>query len=166
MCIIAGSTCYQAKAGVDYTDVSIVVPRGSIVGTRAAGLLCLPSGRLVLEDFVPDQDAFKEQVDREIALKRPLFTQPFAISSVVLVRIESKLCAKDYGVFGTGNKRTLYGSAKFSFEHTAVRNGSLQKGLSVIEVVTQSKDGLTLPEITSRAIKLVSTKLLEEARSN
>lgn len=143
----------QKGTVLENLGVSIAVDQGATVGIRSTGLVCIPTSRLVLEDFVPDQEAFKERVAKELSLMNSADAVHTTIKSIRLVKIEAKLCAKRYGVFGTGDKRSLSGKAVFTFDYVGTRNASVTSGLLHIDVEARPKDAMLEREFTVAAIR-------------
>lgn len=104
------------------TQASVGVAFDARAGTAKAGMLCLPSGGFRVADFVASDVEFANQA-REAFLsngaRATTAAQPEADGlRIRLDRIEASLCARKYGAFGLGDKRSLSGQVEFEFSWT------------------------------------------------
>lgn len=135
---------------------AVDVPFTDIAGPLRAGKLCFPNGKVRVRDFVSGQRAFgvmvTEAVDglnsdhkaRLSALKSPV--------SVHLVGITAKLCAKNWGGLGFGDKRSLAGEAAFAFEVGMVRNDATVLTKHQVTLKLKGAEALPPPEILHSAL--------------
>jgi hypothetical protein len=138
------------------------------VGPLRAGKLCLPNGKVRVRDFISGQSAFGSMVteamdDLDSARKARLSALKTPVS-VHLVGIKAKLCARDWGAFGYGDRRSLAGEAAFTFEL-----GTAQQGSPVVtkhEVALKLKGAEALPpsEILQAALNQLLATFADEAR--
>ena len=90
------------------------IASGETVGMVSAGMLCLPKGILRVRDFVWDDEDLTSVLREALAelhtgqRQDGLSWSPRAIS-VTLTGIRAKLCARKWGVFGTGDTKSLAG---------------------------------------------------------
>jgi hypothetical protein len=145
------------------------IPFASTVGPLRAGKLCFPNGKLRVRDFVSGQSAFgvmvTEAVDglesnrkaRLLASKTPV--------SIHLTEIKAKLCARDWGAFGYGDRRSLAGEAAFTFELGTVRQGSPVVTKHEVALKLKGAEALPPPEILQAAlVQLLNTVAAESGQ--
>ena len=117
----------QSSEGVVVATANIVAPPSASAGTAMAGLLCLPSGRLRIAHFVAGEGDLLSQAQAAFAAAdRPSLGgggQAPAKLSISLEGVEASLCARKYGTFGLGDRRSLSGRAEFRFSWSAIRAG-------------------------------------------
>lgn len=165
-----------AAPGVAPTVLNSVQPAGSVAmaldrrtGIAGAGLACLPQGVTTGRQFVADGEEFSAMVRSELAELSPAIVArlPFAGAGhgeIALAGIESKLCARGYGVFGRGDTKSLSGSARFSFDWSATRAGaSPRTGSSRIELRLGKHDALTPPGWLRLALRRLFAELAADA---
>ncbi len=158
-----------APEGLNPVSASAVdIPIASTVGPLRAGKLCLPNGKVRVRDFVSGQSAFGVMVteamddldsDRRTrlsALKTPL--------SVHLVGIKAKLCARDWGAFGFGDRRALAGEAAFTFELGVTRQGAAPATRHEIPLKLKGADALPPPDILHLALVQLLSEAADDAR--
>jgi len=78
----------------------IQIEKGVAVGSKSAGWICIPSGKLHLEDFVDDRREFQSIVEDAIRRRSSFAKYDMKIE---LLSISSNLCARNYGMFGLGS---------------------------------------------------------------
>ncbi len=126
---------------------TVDIPFATAVGPLRAGKLCLPNGKVRVRDFVASQSAFAAMVT-DAADSRPADrnARPSTKSPPVAVRlvgITAKLCAKDWGAFSFGDRRSLSGDAAFTFE---VGSGGVGADSAVThQIVLKLKGSQALP---------------------
>lgn len=96
-------------------NVSIISDRwAGDSGSRAAGVFCLPNGRYDKSDFsqlIPLVEDKLQQVPLDI--KRSLRLKGATSVDFVILKVNFKLCAKKYGVWGAGRPNAMTGSVSF-----------------------------------------------------
>lgn len=142
-----------APGGVDAAGpvASITMALDRRTGMAGAGLACLPAGVTTGRQFVADQQEFASVLRSELADLPPGMAArlPFAgggHGAIALAGIDSKLCAKGYGMFGRGDTRSVAGSATFSFDWSATNAGGIpRQGSSRIALRLGKQEALTPP---------------------
>ncbi len=130
------------------------------VGGVSAGWACLPSGRLHARDFVDDDadmaDIINSLMTEKAENRRMEAVEASAYSSlrIDLVQIKAKLCAKSYGVFGLGDKKSMSGKSQFTFNWEIV-DGMYHAGNTTIEVISDNNSPMTTRQIFRQSIKLL-----------
>ncbi len=94
----------------DPMDVSVHIPRRTTVGTRKAGLICVPESRFKIEEFV-SSDAYLEAVITAAFHSKGVENSQNQIEAITLMNLKVNLCARDY-LF---DKNRYSGSASFTF---------------------------------------------------
>jgi hypothetical protein len=106
----------SAQSSVDHTNaapinIAIAIPRRSSVGSKKAGLVCLPQGRFKIEDFVASEAYLRTVLLKSFAQRSGAQSQIWP-ASIILIEVKVSLCAKDHLFNGD-----LYsGDAKLTFE--------------------------------------------------
>jgi hypothetical protein len=145
---------------------TVDMPLAAAVGPLRAGKLCLPNGKVRVRDFVSSQSAFAAMVtDALAALAADRKARLSALGppvSVHLVGISAKLCAKEWGAFAFGDRKSLSGDAAFAFEWGAARLGAVS--LTRHQVVLKLKGGQALPppEILNAAVTQLLTEIADQ----
>ena len=107
---IDSSNQINVESSTTSITVSVRVPRRTSVGSKKAGLICLPQGRFQIEDFV-DSEAYLKTVILDSFAQRVGGNYQFQSASIALVEVKVSLCAKDHLFNGD-----LYsGTATFTF---------------------------------------------------
>lgn len=93
---------------------NVTIPSGARVGTRKAGLVCLPSGFFKRSDFVSSDEVLKSAFSDAKNQMSSLEGISFDVSSLrlALTGIETKLCARRWAF---GQTDAFSGTAKFTF---------------------------------------------------
>ena len=102
-------------------STAVEVPLSNGAGIVSGGLACFPSGRLHISDFVRSEGEFRELVNEAFQADqnspRGSIIDRTQVS-ISLKAVNAKLCARGYGVFGMGDRRSLSGNSKFVFDWT------------------------------------------------
>ena len=120
-------------------------------GIESAGLACFPRGVTTGRKFVADREDFAAMLKSELSELEPdeKARLPFSTAAqgeIILSAIESKLCAKGYGILGRGDTKSLSGSARFTFEWNVTDpGGSRRSGTEIIALNLGKRDALTPP---------------------
>ncbi|MGH6785669.1 MAG: hypothetical protein ACREBO_02475 [Novosphingobium sp.] len=137
-------------------------------GISGAGLLCLPKGVLQIGDFVESNRDFQRRL--EIAIERRngavAFVPTAGLGSeltVRLVELESKLCAKSWGVFGLGNTKALSGKVRLVFAWT-MHSGSppISTDTEVIELHIGKKNAATPAALFDQALEVLVERVRDQ----
>lgn len=164
---VFASLCLSLAAAPQSSAFAATVAKVSMnasekVGTQSAGWACLPSGTLHARDFASDDDlvGWLEAADNGRAGDKPL-TDMYSELHVTLQSIKAKLCAKSYGMFGLGDKRSLSGTAEFGFDWTATTKiGTSKSGRVVITVSHDKKSAVPPPDYARDAVTQLAAQHL------
>ena len=144
---------------------AVDIPFSTAVGSLRAGKLCLPHGKMRVRDFVSGQSAFGLMLSQAVAeLNSERQTQLSILSplvSVHLVGISAKLCAKNWGVFGLGDRSSLAGDAAFTFEFSINRNGERAIAQHQVALKLKANDAQPPAEILNNALSELLTKIAD-----
>ncbi|HET9628625.1 MAG TPA: hypothetical protein VFP14_03990 [Novosphingobium sp.] len=113
---------------------------------KAAGLACLPNGKIYLRDFAPSPLLARDQLAD--ALDR-MGAAPLATVAVTLLSLEGKLCARDFGMFGRGDRQSLSGAVTFRFAWS-LESGSVHQEAVTVEALRHN--GGTPGDLFTRAL--------------
>jgi len=119
--------------------------QGGHVG-KGAGLACFPNGKLRLRDFTASPLVARDTLSA--ALVQGEAGHP-SVVSVTLLGMEGKLCARDYGVFGRGDRQSLSGAVTFRFGWT--QDGGASHTAS-IRVESDRREAIPPAELFDRAL--------------
>jgi hypothetical protein len=147
---------------------AVDIPIASTVGPLRAGKLCLPNGKVRVRDFVSGQSAFgvmvKEALDGLDSDRRTHLSALNAPVSVHLVGIKAKLCARDWGAFGFGDRRALAGEAAFTFELGTTHQGAAPATRHEVSLKLKGADALPPPDILHLALVQLLSEAADDAR--
>lgn len=104
-----------AASDIRTITTSIDFPLESIVGPVRAGLMCLPNSKLRGRDFVRSQKDLTLLV-QQVASEQEADGHRLNDVEINFKGLSVKLCAKSWGVFGTGDRQDLSGEANFVFD--------------------------------------------------
>lgn len=143
----------QWKAGT-------IPPLNESAGQARAGKLCFPNGKLHISDFIRSQQAFRQLVDDEnqersgSAGSNPQTSDQTEIS---LASAKASLCAKNWGAFGMGNRRSLSGKVTFNFTLTTpTPNDAPRIVPRQIELHADSNEGRSTEGFLAEAIRILT----------
>lgn len=143
-------------------EATLGVPLDARAGVAKAGMLCLPSGRLHVSDFVASEQEFSNQVgrafEREVGAETSFPSPAVPSVRIVLTSIDAELCARKYGAFGMGNRRALSGRVEFHFAWSAPGYGDVRQELISIDVAKSS--GKPAEAILPDALAVLATRTL------
>lgn len=136
-----------------------IPPLNDSAGQARAGKLCFPNGKLHISDFVRSQQAFRQLVDDEnqersgSAASNPQTSDQTEIS---LTSVKASLCAKNWGAFGMGDRRSLSGKVTFNFTlATPAPNDAPRIVPRQIELRADSNQGRSTEDFLSQAIRIL-----------
>jgi hypothetical protein len=145
---------------------AVDIPFSMAVGSLRAGKLCLPHGKMRVRDFVSGQSAFGVMLSQAVAgLNTERQTRLSNLSppvSVHLVGISAKLCAKDWGAFGLGDRNSLAGDAAFTFEFSMYRNVARATVQHQVALKLKANDALPPAEILNNALTKLLTRIADD----
>lgn len=107
-------------------------------GTAKAGMLCMPNGRFRVADFVVSDSEFSARA-REALLPRADAAKREKSAAIerlriTLDRIDASLCARKYGAFGLGDRRSLSGQIEFEFSWSVTGGATARHEIVRLEV--------------------------------
>lgn len=137
---------------------TVSFPLEKSVGPLRAGTFCFPKGSLRGADLVDDEASFALMVrealeDRAIASRLALGDGALPLFELHFLSAKVKLCAKSWGVFGTGNTKSLSGNVELAFAFKFDGQQSLET--HNIAFKPELAEGLTANAIMRRGIDLV-----------
>lgn len=141
---------------------SLVAPVTDAAGVVSAGLACFPSGRLRIADFVRSESAFRDAVRDAFSgdPNAPRLNGKATIS-VALKSIDARLCARGYGVFGMGDRRSMSGESKFAFDWTYQPNeGDLKMGSTQVIIKLKKSEAQPVDAILMLALARLKQQML------
>ena len=141
-------------------NTSLVAKLGDHAGQRRAGLVCMPNGGFHIRDFISGESAFHELVDQvlnEAKTKAAPLLANRTVLSISLISINSKLCARSWGVFGQGDRVSLTGTARMTFDWLVARSGSTRRENTEIVLDVARSDAAS----TDQILRMATERLLE-----
>jgi hypothetical protein len=135
------------------------IQAGAGVGSRAAGKLCLPNGKLRRRDFLYGEEDAQWTLDRMLA-QRGVSEAKRGRIDVALTGIAVKLCARDWGVFGHGDRETLTGTVRTTW---GWRFGQGAVHEEVVAAEMPAGHGRTPQEMIEAAMAEVATRIATSA---
>lgn len=156
----------DSTADVQPSELSakLAIPLSASSGVLSAGTLCLPKGKSHVSDFVTSEVEFRRfAADAYLEVVQGAAGDSAKNLEVKLTGIEAKLCAKGYGMFGLGDRRSHSGKANFTFETTLLRSdGNLLTSRKLILLKIDGKNPQPLSALLPQALK----DLFSELRSD
>lgn len=140
-------------------DATVSMDLKNSVGIVGAGLACLPAAKLVGSDFVDDKGEFADLLrsalaNLEVAKRSKL---PGALNSrlqIGLTGMKTKLCARSYGIWGMGDRKSLSGNAQFTFEwKVRLESGNIQSGMRIVNLQLKKNEAMQPKPIFRMAIE-------------
>lgn len=148
------STNVAARGANETTRVEL--PFDARAGLMKAGKLCLPSGVLRVSDFVSsDRElrAITEQAIRENPNASKYSEQSNV--EIKLTAIDASLCAKSYGMFGLGDRRSLSGRTTFKFLWRTAGAASGAWNEKTVDLKFDGKNPRRLEDLVPEAVNAV-----------
>lgn len=124
---------------------------------KGAGLACLPNGKLRLRDFAPSPLLARDMLAETLG-KAEAEGRAASRLSVTLQGLEGKLCARDYGVFGRGDRQSLSGVVTFNFAWTRGEGAVRQ---AAVRVEARRHGGETPGDLFGRALDELARRIRE-----
>lgn len=124
-------------------------------GARRAGLMCLPNATLRVRDFVFGGSDFNGIVSAALAAAQPAaaaLVSDGTTVSIKLVSIDAKLCARNWGVFGRGDRVSLSGKARVTFDWTVTGAAGSKHETSDVAVEIARSDPAPPDQILRKAV--------------
>lgn len=155
-------------AAINVPAISTVgLPFSDGAGILSGGLVCIPSGRLHVSDFVRSEAEFRSLVDEALQADQNL-SQGVTLDrpriSITLKAVNAKLCARGYGVWGMGDRRSLSGKSKFLFDWTyQVSTEVTLTGTNEISVDLKKADAQPVGSILPIALRLLTEHIKEDS---
>lgn len=146
------------------TGTAAQTPRQSLIGPALsdgagilkAGLLCIPKGRARVADFVPSEAAYR-RIFEDAAYDKGEASS-LAANWPTLTRIDANLCAKGFGVFGMGDKRSMSGRVSFTFQFSEGAGQVRAPSMKTVLVDRTAREAIPTEQYLPLAIKsLVDT---------
>lgn len=136
--------------------VRVELPFDERAGSMKAGKLCLPSGVLRVSDFVASDRAFWSITEQAIH-GNPNASDFLKQSSIdlKLAAIDASLCAKNYGMFGLGDRRSFSGRATFKFTWRTAGVVSSAWNATTVDLKFGGKNSRRLEDLLPEAVNAV-----------
>ncbi|WP_311267425.1 hypothetical protein [Sphingobium sp. WCS2017Hpa-17] len=143
---------------------SIAFPLNTVVGPVRAGLLCMPNGKLRGRDFLRSQRDFSLLIQRALSERQadPSLAR-LGDLQVDLQRMRVKLCARSWGVFGTGDRKALSGQAEFTFAWSSNRDSAATKSIARIIIERNKDDAIPTEEIMEQALNRLLDQIAQSS---
>ncbi len=149
-----------AASDIRTITTSIDFPIDDVVGPVRAGLMCLPNSSLRGRDFVRSQRDLALLM-QQVADERDVGGPAIDGLKVGFKAMRVKLCAKSWGVFGTGDRQDLSGEADFVFDWSAA--GLLTEPREVrVQIKVSKGEAMPPSDIMREALR----QLLAQIRQN
>ena len=138
------------------------LPLNRSIGPLRAGKLCLPKGRVAAADMISDARQF-DLVVRQALDEQPQVQQATLGSGAApkieihLKSVAVRLCASSWGLFGTGDTKSLGGKADFTF--TWKKDGQSVLAVETIPLEVSAKERLTAPAILRKAVNTLLQRM-------
>jgi len=155
------------RTTIENLSTEIEPLREARVGSLSAGIFCLPRGSLYREDFVGSVSDFRDVVESELANYRERAStdveKSLGLERVALRSIDARLCAKKYGVWGTGEQSALSGRISIQFDVDRLVAGRAITSTRTIAFDIEGAKAMTARQIFAKA---VSQLIAELSKSN
>lgn len=155
----------ELESGIRIADAKVSIPPEQKVGTVKAGLICMPKGTLRLADFVDDERDFSSRLQRAVdyevsSSSFPRLSSP-ATLKVTLWGMKANLCAKSWGVYGTGDTKSLSGTARFTFSWK-LENGAIltENAEEVVELKIDKSGAASSSKLLDRALAILANRIV------
>lgn len=80
--------------------------------------------------------------------------------AIDLKSIDAKLCAKGYGMFGTGDRRSMSGEVRFAFDWTLTpATGNLRTGRMLVTVKLKKSEGQPVEAVLPLALGMLRQQI-------
>jgi hypothetical protein len=143
---------------------SIEFPLIAAVGPVRAGLLCLPRDKLRGRDFVRSERDFTMLV-QQVASDSGADSAKAIIHNIKVSfrSLNVKLCAKSWGVYGTGDTKALSGTADFVFDWSLGDEVREEKHISRIKIDIGKDEAMPPDEIMREALSRLFFQISEHS---
>ena len=148
-------------------STSISLPASAVVGSRRAGNLCFPNGSLRVSDFVRSTTEFDEMAQSAFS-RRSSFQAGRALLNhgaivITLKSMGARMCAKGYGLWGTGDRQSLSGNVSFQFGWSYTPTSSTPRtGSRTIEIKLSGKEARSTETILPQALEILAETIANE----
>jgi hypothetical protein len=149
---------------ISVDSATINLPFDKKVGSVRAGTLCFPKSSIRVSQFVESSRDFRRAIQEHLnvasdveASRRPASGPMLSFS---LTDIEAKLCAKDWGVFGSGDTKALSGHVVFHFGW-AMRDGaeSNPETVEIVDVAVSPAEAVPPKLIFDQAVGILIDRI-------
>lgn len=122
---------------------------------KGAGLACFPNGKLRLRDFAVSPLVARDTLSAALGEGEGGHLSAVAVT---LLGMEGKLCARDYGVFGRGDRQSLSGAVTFRFSWTRPDGAT---GAAAIRVESDRREAAPPADLFDRALVDLARRIRE-----
>jgi hypothetical protein len=142
-----------ATSPLPTVTASIAFPLTTVVGPVRAGLLCMPNGKLRGRDFLRSHKDFPLLIQRALSERQAdRSLADIGDLKVDWQMLRVKLCARSWGVFGTGDRKALSGQAEFTFAWSSDRDSATAKTIARVIIERDKDDAIPAEEIMDEAL--------------
>lgn len=150
-------------AGSDIRTIatSIDFPLEAVVGPVRAGLMCLPNSTLRGRDFVRSQRDLTLLV-QQVAYEQNADSHRLDGLKIGFKAMRVKLCAKSWGVFGTGDRQALSGDADFVFEWSVESHLSMEPRTVRLQIKVGRDQAMPSNDIMREALNQLLARIRKD----
>lgn len=143
----------------------ILVPLNKKVGSVRAGTLCLPKGSMSRAEIYLDEREFSgmlaDAIERQGLEGYSSDLHVPKILKVELHNITVRLCAKNWGVFGLGDRESLSGNAQFYFAWQGTESAAEMEH-SKVEINLTPHEAMPIKAIAMLAVEKLLKSIAEK----
>jgi hypothetical protein len=153
-----------APPAIPTVAASIEFPLTASVGPVRAGLLCMPNSKLHGRDFLRSQKDLALLIQRMLSERK---ADPFLAGinnfQINFQMLRVKLCARSWGVFGTGDTKALSGRAEFTFAWSIDRDAAAKKTISRFTIELDKAHAVPADEIMDAALNRLLDQIAQSS---
>ena len=148
------STNVAARGAIE--TIRVELPFDARAGSMKAGKLCFPSGVLRVFDFVSSDRELREITEQAVRANLSASEgSNLPNLELKLTAIDASLCAKNYGMFGLGDRRSFSGRTTIKFMWRMAGTGSGAWNTKVVALKFGGKNPRRLEDLVPEAVNAV-----------